>query len=102
MDVIWQALGHFFGLDNLSGPQYGFWSGVGSDITEVVLIGAIITALRHRNCHVKGCWRLQWRAVPGTDHVVCRRHHPHPAPTHEQVMADHEAAINPRAARWRS
>jgi hypothetical protein len=29
-----QALSHFFGLDNLSGAQSGFWSRIGSDLLE--------------------------------------------------------------------
>jgi hypothetical protein len=85
--VTW--LEHFFGLDNLSGPFYGWWSGIGSDIGEVVIIGAIWQAYRARNCHVKGCWRMQWRKVPGTDHTVCRKHHPLDAPTHQDVLDDH-------------
>lgn len=84
-------LGNFFGL-NGTGTGYSFWSGVGSDIGEVAIIGLIWQAYRARNCHVRGCWRLQWRKVPGTDHVVCRRHHPHDAPSHEDVLNDHGEA----------
>jgi hypothetical protein len=67
-------LSHFFGLDNLSGPFYGFWSGVGSDIGEVTIIGGLVTIGRHKNCHVKGCWRI------GRHHhgpyLLCSKHHP--------------------------
>lgn len=68
-------LSHFFGLDNLSGPFYGFWSGAGSDITELALLGAV---WHHVNCHEPGCWRPGTRvtAGPGGVHVRrCARHH---------------------------
>lgn len=88
--ITWLAW--FFGINNEAGPNYAFWSGIGSDIGEVVIIGAIWQAYRARNCHVKGCWRLQWRRVAGTDHTVCRKHHPDDAPSHAQVLADHREA----------
>jgi hypothetical protein len=87
-------LAHFFGLDNLSGPFYGWWSGAGSDISELAIVGAIVATYRNKNCHVKRCWRLQWKKVPGTDHTVCRKHHPLDAPTHNDVLNDH-AEANP-------
>lgn len=86
-------LSHFFGLDNLSGPWYGFWSGVGSDISEVAIIGGVIQIYRKHNCGIRGCWRMGRRQVPGTDHVVCNRHHPRQAPTHAEVLADHQDAL---------
>jgi hypothetical protein len=52
------------------------------------VVGGVTMLYRKHNCHVQGCWRLQWKTVPGTDHVVCRRHHPADAPTHAQVLAD--------------
>lgn len=69
-------LAHFFGLTNLSGPQYGFWSGIGSDVGEVTIFGAVVGMYRHKNCHAKGCWRLGKHAVDGTPYVVCTKHHP--------------------------
>lgn len=33
---------HVIGADNLSGTFYGFWSGFGSDIGEIALIGSLI------------------------------------------------------------
>lgn len=69
------------GTVNESGPFYGFWSGFGSDIGEVTLIAAVIATFRHRNCSVKGCWRLG-KNVDGTPHLACHKHHPaHGAPT---------------------
>lgn len=53
---------------------YWFWSGIGSDLGEVTLIAAVVALLRHRNCHVKGCWRLG-HIDPDHGHPACRRHH---------------------------
>lgn len=89
---MWVTLGHFFGLDNGSGPNYLFWSGVGSDITEVAIIGALVTMYRRHNCGVKGCWRVGRRQVLGTDHVVCHRHHPSGKPSAQDVLDDHARA----------
>lgn len=55
---------------------YQFWSGIGSDIGEVAILGGVATIARHLNCHVKGCWRLGGHAVEGTPFRTCRRHHP--------------------------
>lgn len=85
-------LSHFFGLDNLSGPWYGFWSGVGSDISEVAIIGGVIQIYRKHNCHVKGCWRIGKHPVG--HYVVCRSHHPGvpDAITPEAVCEAHRGA----------
>ena len=64
-------LRHFFGIDNLSGAYYGFWSGVGSDITELALIGAL---WRHFNCHQRGCLRIGRH--PHGPYKLCKKHHP--------------------------
>ena len=82
-------LNSFFGLDDGQGEHYLFWSGLGSDISEVAVLGAVYAIWRRHNCAVKGCWRVGHRQVPGTDHVVCRRHHPRPQPTHEELLAEH-------------
>ena len=36
--------------------------------------------------------------VAGTDYIVCRHHHPHDAPTAEQVLAEHHAAVHGNVA----
>lgn len=71
-------LSHFFGLDNGSGPFYGFWSGVGSDIGELALVGAVAGVFRHHNCHIKGCWRLGKH--PHGPYKLCAKHHPRVPP----------------------
>jgi len=37
------------GIDDLSGPWYGFWSGIGSDLAYLGILWAIA---RRGNCHV--------------------------------------------------
>jgi hypothetical protein len=91
---VWHWILNFFGINNLSGYGYGFWSGIGSDLGEFALIGAVVALYRKHNCHVKGCWRLSRHPVEGTPWVTCRKHHPliNEAPSAEQVLADHRAA----------
>jgi len=64
------------GTINEGGPYYGFWSGFGSDIGEVAIIG---------------CWRLG-RHQTGAGHHVCRGHHPDDPLTRQDVLDAHAAA----------
>ena len=80
---------HFFGLDSGSGPAYLWWSGVGSDVGELALVGAVIGGYHRVNCHVRKCWRIGRQHVEGSSFVVCRRHHPDSAPTHEHILRLH-------------
>ncbi len=68
---------------------YNFISGPLADIT---LLGGAYAIARRHNCHVKGCWRIARAVVPGTGYIVCRKHHPHDAPTAAKVLAAHAAA----------
>lgn len=81
-------LAHFFGLDNLSGPWYGFWSGAGSDISELAIVGAMLGMLRQHNCEVRRCWRLG-RHKTAAGHKVCRKHHPEDHLTAGRVAEAH-------------
>jgi hypothetical protein len=71
--VIGHLIEHWLGMDNLSGPVYGFWSGFGSDVSEVALIGAVFGIFRRHNCHERHCWRIGRHVVDGTP--WCDRHH---------------------------
>lgn len=64
------------GTYNESGPYYGFFSGFGSDIGEITLIGALLVGYRKINCHVNGCRRIGHYPLEGTPYKLCRRHHP--------------------------
>lgn len=61
------------GTVNEAGPWYGFWSGFGSDIGEVALIGAVLGGYKKHNCHQHHCWRIGRHVVDGTP--FCNRHH---------------------------
>jgi hypothetical protein len=67
---------HTFGIDDTSGRWYAFWSGAGSDIGELAIIGALLGLLRKHNCHVHRCWRVGRHPVEGTPFTVCRHHDP--------------------------
>ena len=81
------------GVVNEPGPYYGFWSGFGSDVGEVTIIGALLGSYRVHNCEVHRCWRLG-RHATSAGHRVCRRHHPDDQLTHADVLAAHERSDN--------
>lgn len=56
-----------------SPPNYDFWSGAGSDLTEVTLLGAVAGWWHKVNCHQEGCWRIGRHLVDGTPY--CNTHH---------------------------
>jgi hypothetical protein len=80
---------HWLGVDNVSGPAYAWWSGAGSDVAELAIIGAIVGGWRRVNCHVKGCMRIGRVPVEGTPFRVCWRHHPEGKPTHRHILVRH-------------
>jgi hypothetical protein len=61
------------GTVNEAGPYYGFWSGFGSDLGEVALVGAVLGGYKKHNCHQPRCWRIGRHVVDGTP--WCNRHH---------------------------
>jgi hypothetical protein len=87
------------GISNESGPWYGFWSGFGSDLAELGIIGAVGTAayqlVKRYNCHEPGCWRVGTHPAADGQFLLCYRHHPDyqgKKPTHEMIArlhADH-------------
>lgn len=87
--MIWHWLLHVMGVDNVSGPWYGFWSGFGSDIGELAIVGSLLAVVRRHNCHVRRCWRVGRHPVAGTGYMVCRRHHPEDSPSHGDVLRRH-------------
>jgi hypothetical protein len=66
---------------------YNFISGPLADIT---LLGGGYVFVRRHNCHAKRCWRVGRHAVDGTTYVVCRKHHPDPTPSAEDILAAHD------------
>lgn len=74
---MWYWLLHHFGIDTTTGRWYAFWSGAGSDISELAILGALLGGLKQRNCHVKGCrWTFPFtHQDPEHGWHACRRHH---------------------------
>lgn len=86
-------LAHWLGTDNLSGPIYGFWSGFGSDISELGILGALLSHARAFNCEVHGCWRPGHRTT-AAGHRVCGKHgKPLGKLTHHHLMRLHHEAL---------
>ena len=71
---LWTDFLNWTGSNNVSGNQYGFFSGFGSDISEFLILGGIIQLYHAHNCHVKGCARIGKHRVG--HYVVCKKHHP--------------------------
>lgn len=83
----------FFGFTSGAGNQdhYLFWSGAGSDLGELAIIGGLISIYRRHTCEVHHCWRLG-RHATAAGHVCCRRHHPDGHLTAAGITAAHHAA----------
>lgn len=64
------------GITNVSGRWYGFWSGIGSDIGQVTLLGGGVALWSRHTCHVTGCHRWARHPVQGTPYATCAKHHP--------------------------
>lgn len=94
MHYILDWLYHVLGVAG-SGPFYGFWSGFGSDLTELGILGGLISMYRKNNCEVHKCWRIGKHKTEA-GHYVCRRHHPDSKLTAETVLELHKAAIHLR------
>ncbi len=58
---------HLLGLDVPPSRWYDFWSGMGSDLGELAILGAV---WHHLNCHQERCWRIARHRHDG----YCRRH----------------------------
>jgi len=84
-------LTHFLGLDDSSGGWYLWWSGMGANLGEAAIIGALFAGYKRHTCHVdhpRFCWRLGTHPVEGTPYRTCRRHHPS---VPDRVSAEHIA-----------
>jgi hypothetical protein len=91
-------LAHVLGLDDSSGRVYLWWSGVGSDLGEVAIVGALVAHVRRHTCHVdhpRFCWRPATHPVAGTPYRTCKKHHP---AVPERVSADHIADAHAEGA----
>lgn len=61
-------------------PFYNFWSGIGSDLGEYVIVTAAVAgvagAYRKGKCHDPGCPRLGKHLTEGGTFHFCHHHHP--------------------------
>jgi hypothetical protein len=82
---------HVMGVEpRMPSTTYNFWSGIGSDIGEVTIIGALILLYHHHECHIGTCHRLHWKSWTDPDghvHALCKKHHPHKQPTEAELAA---------------
>ena len=62
---MWGLL-HALGIDDTSGRWYAFWSGFGSDLGELAIVGVL---WHHLNCHWERCWRIARHRTH-----YCRKH----------------------------
>ena len=49
---------------------YGFWSGFGSDLGELAIVGGLIAVVRRHNCEVHRCWRMGRHRTEARAHGV--------------------------------
>ena len=80
-------IGHILamlGITDQTSAWYAFWSGLGSDMSEIGGLLALAWIFwRKHNCHVKGCWRIGHLAAGA--YLVCRKHHPAGEPSSADV-----------------
>jgi hypothetical protein len=70
---LWHLLGFDYGLPYGHVIPYNVWSGFGSDVGQVTLLGALAGAYRKHNCHERRCWRIGRHVVDGSP--WCDKHH---------------------------
>ena len=61
-------------------PDNGGYNFISGPLADITLLTGFVTATllwwRKHNCHVRGCWRLEWHVHPDNGHPVCKKHHP--------------------------
>lgn len=73
----WHWFLHVTGTSNETGPFYAFWSGFGSDLGELTLIGTVAAAWRTQTCHASfWCWRHGRHPTADGVYRLCAKHHP--------------------------
>lgn len=72
------GIAQFFGLTSGTGLGYLFWSGAGSDIGELSIVGAAVTFYWQHTCHITRCWRWAKHdyTQDGATYKLCTKHHP--------------------------
>jgi hypothetical protein len=84
------------GTDNEAADFYGFFSGFGSDIGEVTIVGGLLAIYKKHTCHQRWCWRFGHYdftdEATGLTYRLCRKCHPgHPG---RHLTGQHIARIH--------
>lgn len=67
---------HITGIDTQQSPYYDFWSGIGPVLFgQIPILVTLILHFKHKNCHVKGCWRVNTAPEPDHGWPACKKHH---------------------------
>ncbi|HEX3825461.1 MAG TPA: hypothetical protein VHV79_13465 [Mycobacteriales bacterium] len=95
MITFWNGFIQFLGVRNEASRWYAFESGSGAIILgDLPLLGGLVLLIRHHNCEIPGCARIQMKRPTAAGHLLCRRHHPAPGPQSvEEAHAAHRAAL---------
>lgn len=72
--------------------SYNFYSGIGSDASEITLIGAAVALIvgvwHHVNCGAPGCWRIS------------KHHYTDKDGKHHQFCHTHDVEDHPKGPHW--
>jgi hypothetical protein len=95
MVVWWNGFIQFLGVRDEASRWYAFESGSGAIILgDLPLLGGLILLIRHHNCEIPGCPRIQLKRPTAAGHLLCRKHHPDPGPRSvEEAHAAHRDAL---------
>lgn len=58
----------------LGGLGYQFWSGIGSDFGEILILSGLYMFWKRHNCHQDKCLRIGLH--PYKHLILCKKHHP--------------------------
>ncbi|HWA65293.1 MAG TPA: hypothetical protein VG899_02860 [Mycobacteriales bacterium] len=99
MVVWWDGFIQFLGVKNEASRWYAFESGSGAIILgDLPLLGGLVLLIRHHNCEIPGCPRIQLKRPTAAGHLLCRKHHPAAGPVSvEEAHAAHHAALAVKA-----
>lgn len=93
----WHLIAHWLGLDDPGGPVYLAWSGVVGDLTELAIIGGLITLVRRHTCHEPRCWRIGHAVIDDRGTLSCWRHYPGERPARGHVLRQHHRYLDRQA-----
>lgn len=69
----WGHVLNVLGVTDPAGRWYAWWSGAGSDLGELAIVGGLLALVRKHTCHQPRCWRIGRHVVEGSP--WCDRHH---------------------------